>query len=123
MVDLLGKTARDYAHESNQGERILKLLARTEFARRDVLVAGDDSGISLVDEGNCEEFEDEFRFKKQPLKRLDSGPEKRIVRNCRPPLGQVCLKHNDRMYLASLPDNDYPFPCIVLQPDYNNITG
>ena len=118
MEDVLGKTAKDYAHERSDGDRILKLLARTEFARRDVLVAGDDSGISLM-----EEYEEEFRFRKQPLKRLDSGPEKKIVRNCRPPLGQVCLKHNDRMYLASLPDNEYPFPCIVLQPYYNNTTG
>ena len=118
MEDMLGKTAKDYAVERNDGEKILKLLSRTEYARRNVSAGGEDSGISLM-----EEYEDQFRFRRQPLKRLDSGPEKKIVRNCRPPLGQVCLKHNDRMYLASLPDNEYPFPCIVLQPDYSNATG
>ena len=114
MEDQLGKTAMDYADESKDGDRIIKLLAKTEFERRVIRETGHH---------NSEECDDESKDQRKTIKRLDSGPEKRITRNCRPPLGKVCLRHNDRMYLASLSDNEYPFPCIVLQPGHNITTG
>jgi hypothetical protein len=118
---LLGKTAKDYAHESRNRE-ILKMLARTEFARRNlkenVSMVWKSSPLSVTEQVIDEECE-ESKFKRKPIKRLDSGPEKRITRNCTPPIGKVCLRHNDKMYLASLAESEYPFPCIVLRPDSN----
>ena len=66
-------------------------------------------------------LDDASKAKRKPIKRLDSGPEKKITRNCTQPIGKVCLKHNDMMYTASLAEQEYPFPCIVLRP--NNMTN
>ena len=116
---MLGKTAKDYAHES-RNRNIMKVLARTEFARKNIRenlsMVRKSSTLSHIEQVIDEDF-DESKFKRKPIKRLDSGPEKRITRNCTPPIGKVCLRHNDKMYLASLAESEYPFPCIVLRPD------